>query len=112
MDSDERMVNELENEGAGEFEEEAVMDCEGLGDGVGDCVGVEEPEEVMVQLGDPSGDIVGLAEGDGAIEEDQEGPGVGDMVLDQEGCDVNEPEEDGRMDGVFERLLAPEDPIV
>ena len=85
MDSDERMVNEFEKDGSGEFEEDAVMVCEGLSDGVGDCVDVEEPEEVMVELGDPTGEIVGLSEGNEVIEEDEEGPGVGDMVLDREG---------------------------
>lgn len=95
MDSDERMVNELEKEGSGDVEEEAVMVCEELNDGVGDCVDVEEPdegiveveepEEVTVELGDPAGDIVGLSEGNEVIEADEEGPGVGDMVLDKEG---------------------------
>jgi len=117
MDSDERMVNELEKEGSGDVEEEAVMVCEGLSDGVGDCVDVEEPdegiveveepEEVSVELGDPAGDTVGLSEGNEVIEEDEEGPGVGDMVLDKEGWGVNEAEEDGRI----ERVIVPEDPV-
>jgi len=116
MDSDARMVNELENEGSGEDDEDAVMVCEEVNDKEGDCVHVEELEEVMVELGDPAGDIVGIGEGSAVVEEDQEGPGVGDMVLDHEGWDVNELEEDGRMDGVLERLLAfvivAKDPIV
>ena len=105
-DSDARMVNELENEGSGEDDEDAVMVCEELNDKEGDCVHVEEVEEVMVELEDPAGDIVGIGEGSAVVEDDQEGPGVGDMVLDHEGWDVNEPEEDGRMDGVLERLNA------
>ena len=116
MDSDERMVNELEKEGSGEDDEDAVMVCEEVNDKEGDCVHVEEVEEVMVELEDPAGDIVGIGEGSAVVEEDQEGPGVGDMVLDHEGWDVNELEEDGRMDGVLERLnafvIVVNDPIV
>lgn len=95
MDSEERMVNELENDGSGDAEADAVMVGEELNEMDGDWVHVEELEEVIVELGDPvlemvelgeaSGDIVGLAEGDAVIEEDQEGAGDGDMVLDQEG---------------------------
>lgn len=84
-DSDERMVNELENEGSGDVEADAVMVWEELNEMDGDWVHVADPEEVIVELGEPSGDIDALAEGDAVIEEDQEGPGDGDMVLDQEG---------------------------
>ena len=94
-DSEERMVNELENDGSGDAEADALMVGEELNAMDGDWVHVEEVEEVIVGLGDPvlemvelgeaSGDIVGLAEGDAVIEEDQEGAGDGDMVLDQEG---------------------------
>lgn len=95
MDSDERMVNELEKDGSGENVEDAVMVWEELNDMDGDWVHVEELEEVIVELGEPepdivevqelAGDCVGLAEEEALIVEDQEGPAVGDMVLDQEG---------------------------
>ena len=92
-DSDERMVNEFENEGSGDADADAVMVCEEVKDMDGDWVHVEDPEEVIVELGEPVLEIVGVgepagdivAEDDGVIEEDQEGPGDGDMVLDQEG---------------------------
>lgn len=95
MDSDERMVNEFEKDGSGEYVEDAVMVWEELNDMEGDWVHVDELEEVIVELGepepdiveveDPAGDCVGLAEEEALIVEDQEGPAVGDMVLDQEG---------------------------
>jgi hypothetical protein len=88
MDSDERMVNELEKDGSGEDVEDAVMVCDELKDIEGDWVHVEElgePEPDIVEVEDPAGEDVGLAEEEALIEEDQEGPAVGDMVLDQEG---------------------------
>jgi hypothetical protein len=94
-DSDARMVNELEKDGSGG---DAVMVCDELKDKEGDWVHVEELEEpvpdiVEVQelagdcviVEDPAGEDVGLAEEEALIVEDQEGPAVGDMVLDQEG---------------------------
>ena len=98
MDSDERMVNELEKDGSGE---DAVMVCDELKDMEGDWVHVEELEELgepepdivevqelagdCVEVEDPAGEGVGLSEEEALIVEDQEGPAVGDMVLDQEG---------------------------
>jgi len=85
MDSDERMVNELEKDGSGE---DAVMVCDELKDMEGDWVHVEEleePEPDIVEVEELAGDCVRLSEEEALIVEDQEGPAVGDMVLDQEG---------------------------
>jgi hypothetical protein len=92
MDSDERMVNELEKDGSDEDVEDAVMVCDELKDMEGDWVHVEEleePEPDIVEVQELAGDCVEVedpaGEEDAVIEEDQEGPAVGDMVLDQEG---------------------------
>jgi hypothetical protein len=91
----------LEKDGSGENGEDAVMVCDELKDKEGDWVHVEELEELeeperdivevqelagdCVIVEDPAGEGVGLAEEEALIVEDQEGPAVGDMVLDQEG---------------------------
>ncbi len=88
MDSDERMVNEFEKDGSGEDVEDAVMVCDELKDMEGDWVHVEElgePEPDIVEVEELAGDCVGLSEEEALIVEVQEGPAVGDMVLDQEG---------------------------
>ena len=64
-DSDERMVNELVNDGCADTVSEAVM--------------------VVEELGEPTMEVEGLNVGPAVTDEDQEGPGLPDGVLVEEG---------------------------